>query len=213
MSGFFIHKKYRKENNNNQGKKMITIPNSVRLTFSLMSENNKQDLFDIDQDPEVMKYINGGKPTTWQEIEELFIPRLNAYTNSNKGWGIWKVEDKVNHEYLGLVFARPMEFFNNEKATIEDNLELGWRFFKTHWGKGYGTEAAKAMTNAIANHNNEIKFFSAMVEKDNIGSIKIMEKLGMSYLKTDTLKEEGFNDLEVLYYQMPAQLTPQPMER
>lgn len=179
---------------------MITVSNSERLKFTFMTPEHKQQLFDLDQDPEVMKYINGGKPSTWDDIHERFIPRLQAYANPEKGWGLWMVETLDDNTYLGWVLVRPMEFFNDEQPTEEDNLELGWRFFQNSWGKGYGTEAAKAIAHALKAQNKDIRKFSAMAEKENTGSVNIMKKLGMSYQKTDVLKESGFEDMEVVYY-------------
>lgn len=181
---------------------MVSIPNSERLKFTFITPEHKQQLFDLDQDPEVMKYINGGKPSTWDDIHHRFLPRLKAYSNAKKGWGLWMVETLENNEYLGWVLVRPLEFFNDEKPTEQDNLELGWRFFKKSWGKGYGTEAAQAIVNALQKQNSEIRLFTAEAELGNTGSINIMKKLGMAYLKTDILKEAGFEDMEVVYYQM-----------
>ncbi|QOL27238.1 GNAT family N-acetyltransferase [Thalassotalea sp. LPB0316] len=178
----------------------MTVPNSERLTFTFMTPAHKQQLFDLDQDPEVMKYINGGKVSTWDDIHNRFIPRLQAYANPDKGWGLWMVETLANNEYLGWILVRPTEFFNDEKPTEENNLELGWRFFKKSWGKGYGTEAAMAVMRALQAQNPDVEKFSAMAEIDNNGSINIMKKLGMSYQKTDTYKEVGFDNMEVVYY-------------
>ena len=57
----------------------MDIADSNRLCFRMITEKDVQLLFQLDQDPEVMRYINGGTATTMQAIEEVYLPRLNAY--------------------------------------------------------------------------------------------------------------------------------------
>lgn len=178
---------------------MITVPNSERLSFSLISEQEKELLFELDQDPEVMRYINGGKVTTWEEVENIFVPRLNAYRKPEKGWGLWAAHTLDDNTYLGWVLVRPLHFFDDETPTEYDNLELGWRFKRSAWGKGYGTEAAQAVCDVVSQVEGVNKV-NALAEKENLGSIRIMEKLGMKYIK-DILYRDPLGDVDVVYYE------------
>ncbi|TKB43205.1 GNAT family N-acetyltransferase [Thalassotalea mangrovi] len=176
----------------------MNIENSTRLSFTLMSEADSQLLFELDQNPEVMKYVNDGKPTTWQEIEQRFIPRLNAYRNPERGWGLWQVNLKDSDEFIGWILVRPANFFSEQRD--DHNLELGWRFKQEFWGKGYATEAAQAVMDALATQP-EVKAFSALAVPENEGSIRIMEKLGMTYIKTYVHEDSGISET-VVYYQL-----------
>ena len=93
---------------------MITIKDSTRLSFRLMGPEDAQALWELDQDPAVMHFINGGKPNSMTTINEVFLPRMQSYTNPDKGWGIWQVCDKNSQEYLGWVLVRPMSFFTEQ---------------------------------------------------------------------------------------------------
>ena len=42
----------------------LEIKNSDRLSYALMTENDADLLFELDRNPEVMRYINGGTPST-----------------------------------------------------------------------------------------------------------------------------------------------------
>ena len=181
----------------------MQITNSERLSFCLMSEKDKEQLYELDQDSEVMRFINGGKCTSYEEIENIYIPRMKSYTNANKGWGLWKVSLISNGDFLGWVLVRPMEFFSDSPQW--NNLELGWRFKKDSWGQGYATEAAKHIKDALV-RTGQVKLFSAVAFEENIASIKIMKKLGMSYLKTD-IHRDPLGDEELVYYQvdLPSQ--------
>ena len=103
----------------------IVIPESQRLSFRLMNQNDGELLFQLDQDREVMRFISGGQLTTRSEIESIFLPRMKSYTNPQKGWGLWAIYDKDSGEYIGWILVRPMDFFSDNPQW--DNLELGWR--------------------------------------------------------------------------------------
>lgn len=178
---------------------MITVPNTERLRLTLLSEADKELLFELDQDPDVMRYINGGKVTTWEDIEKIFVPRLNAYRNPQKGWGLWAAHTLDGNHYLGWVLVRPLHFFDETTETELHNLEIGWRFKQSAWGKGYGTEAAKAVCDAVSAPD-EVTKICALAEKENVGSTRIMEKLGMRYLRTIIYKDPLADD-EVVYYE------------
>ena len=50
-----------------------------------MDENDAQLLYELDNDPDVMKYLTRGKTSSLQSIKDVFIPRLNAYRNEQNG--------------------------------------------------------------------------------------------------------------------------------
>ena len=154
----------------------------------------------IDQDPDVMHYLSGGKLTTKQDIDEIVIPRILSYRNESKGWGIWQVCDKNSQQYLGWILVRPMAFFTDNVNL--DDIELGWRFFKNTWRKGYATEAAIAVTNAIANQT-KAKFVSALAVEENIGSVGVMKKIGMAFINK-SLHKDPLGDMVLVHYQMPV---------
>lgn len=174
----------------------LHIPDSGRLTFQLMDESHAEDLWQLDQDTEVMRYINGGKISSREDIHEILLPRLFKYRDPEKGWGIWKVILRSDATYLGWILVRPMNFFSGERE--DNNLELGWRFFRQHWGSGYGTEATKAIMQALYEQRG-ITHFSAIADTENVASIHIMKKVGMKFLKTDIVKDPLIN-AEVDFY-------------
>jgi ABC-type arginine transport system ATPase subunit len=69
-------------------------------------------------DPEVMLFLNGGKPSTMAEINEISIPRMERYLNEQKGWGLWQVNISSNNEYIGWILVRPMHFFSDRKSVV-----------------------------------------------------------------------------------------------
>jgi len=172
------------------------INNSSRLSYQLMDDSDESLLFELDQDPKVMHYINGGKPSTIKDIKEIYIPRMLSYTNPNKGWGLWKVCQTENGEFIGWILVRPMDFFGDNPQL--DNLELGWRFMQNSWGHGYATEAALSIMNALISHKSATKY-TALAVPDNLASIAIMKKLGMKFIKKE-IHKDPLGDLMAEYY-------------
>lgn len=178
----------------------MKVKNSTRLSYRPITADDAELLYQLDQDPEVMRYINNGKTTSMQEILDVYIPRLEQYRNLEKGWGLWKVSVIESGEFIGWILVRPMEFFSDSPQY--SNIELGWRFFRSSWGKGYATEAAEAVKQSLQSLG-YVRHFSAIAFEDNLASIKIMKKLGMRYLKTD-IHHDPLGDEELVFYQMDA---------
>ena len=174
----------------------MNIPDSSRLRFSPITQKDAALLFELDQDPAVMHFINGGKPTSMEDINHIMLPRLQAYSQPAKGWGLWNVSQKEENAFIGWVLVRPMDFFSD--APQWKNLELGWRFKQASWGKGYATEAAQHIMDALFDEQ-DIDSVCAIADVDNHASINIMTKLGMKYVKTYLHHAPLFTE-EVVYY-------------
>lgn len=180
---------------------IMQINNTERLKFRLMDSQDAQALWQLDQDPQVMKFLTGGQATSMDKINSVFIPRMEKYRDDKLGWGIWQVSDKVTDEYLGWVLIRPMAFFT-DSPNFKD-LELGWRFFQSTWGKGYATEAAIAIKNAVITLS-DVSHVSALAVADNLASVGVMKKMGMSFVRA-YLHTDPIGDFDAVHYQMSVQ--------
>jgi len=177
----------------------MKVLDSQRLTYELMSAKDIDCLFLLDQDPAVMQYINGGKPPSMQEKLNVGIPRMESYRNVDEGWGLWKVTIINTSKFIGWILVRPMDYFSDTPQF--ENLELGWRFNKASWGHGYATEAAESIKSGIINNNKSITKLSATAMEGNTGSINIMLKLGMKFIKKAVYKDP-LGDMMVVYYEL-----------
>ena len=160
------------------------IQDSERLRFAIMGEQDVDLLYELDSDPEVMRFLTDGKPTPREDILSKSLPRMKSYTDPEKGWGVWKVLLKEHDaQFAGWVLIRPMHFFSDQRD--DANLEIGWRFMRRFWGNGYATEAARWISDRVlaSGHYDRI---SAIADEANTASINVMKRLGMSYTKTDT---------------------------
>lgn len=181
----------------------MQISPSERLQYRLFDVSassktplDKEEVFQIDQDPEVMRYITGGKVTTRTSLNEVFIPRILSYTEVNKGYGMWRVSLLNQTDCIGEVIARPMHFASS--SPHYHDIELGWRFKKVYWGKGFATEAARHIMSILSVHP-EVSYFSAIVDTHNTASINVMRKLGMQFIHHG-IHKDPLGDIEVDLY-------------
>ena len=148
-----------------------------RLLLRRFTESDVDNLFDLDGDPEVMRFVNGGKPTPRDVIRDETLPRfLRAYERF-EGFGVWAAIEKSTGEFVGW-----FEFYPREDAG-PDEVELGYRLRRSAWGKGYATEGSRALIR---------KGFTALGVRRvvaeamavNAASRRVMEKAGLGYVRT-----------------------------
>jgi [ribosomal protein S5]-alanine N-acetyltransferase len=159
---------------------MQAILETERLILRPLSEEDIGWLFDMDTDPEVMRYITVHLPES-PEASRLWIQKLKAlYQDTDSRYGFWTVVEKASGEPCGWLTVRPaMDYrFANEVAFQPGQLELGYRFRRRFWGQGYCTEGSRALVDyAFADPTIEAIVAVALVE--NRASTHVMEKLGM----------------------------------
>lgn len=184
----------------------LRVPDSARLSFRLLDQHDAQVLFDVDQDPEVMRYLNAGICTPMEQIEQRMMPRMLAYRKPALGHGIWQVSTRADCEalpsrYIGWILVRPMGFFSDHPEP--DNLELGWRFKRESWGFGFASEAASAVAKAVASHaaaaDTPVRAFSALAVPENLASIAVMKRLGMQFV-SQRLHQDPMWTAEIVEY-------------
>lgn len=102
------------------------------------------------------------------------------------------ITDRVSGELYGAI-----SLSNNKKF---NNGEIAYWIGEEYWGKGYGTEAAKAVIDFAFVEKKLHKVF-ARCFKSNLASGRIMEKVGMDQeglLKDQVIKDGHYEDLH--YY-------------
>ena len=148
-----------------------------RLVLRRFTDADVDNLVDLDRDPEVMRYINGGRPTPRDEIETETLPRFLQYYDRFDGYGFWAAVEKSTGQFLGWFHLRPPH------GSPADVAELGYRLRRSAWGKGYGTEGSRALIRkGFTEHGVRRVVASTMVV--NVASRRVMEKAGLSFVRT-----------------------------
>ncbi|MGQ8365492.1 GNAT family N-acetyltransferase [Glaciecola sp. 1036] len=184
---------------------MVTVPNSARLAYRLFNlddvhtaSQDLDDIWQVDQDPEVMKYLTNGVTTSKEVLKNVYIPRLKSYTDIDKGFGMWRISLADCDTFIGELIMRPMHFGSDNPH--QHDIELGWRFIRKYWGQGYATEAADHLMRWKA-QDPIVKRFSAIADTNNKASTAIMKKLGMRFI-THEIHQDPLGDVEVDRYSL-----------
>lgn len=128
-------------------------------------------IYELNSDIEVIQYT--GDPPF--KSEQDAYKTLKDYDHYKKyGYGRWAAIRKDDDVFVGWCGL---------KMNDDEILDIGYRFFKKFWGKGYATETAKASLKYGFEELN-LEEIIGRAAKENIASIKVLEKLGMKYYKT-----------------------------
>lgn len=104
---------------------------------------------------------------------------------------IYAIIEKETNQLIGII--------NLKIHPTYQRGELGYWVAKKYWGKGYGTEAAKSLLQYGFEVMKLHKIF-AQAFSSNVGSYKIMEKIGLHYegtLKEHVCRDGQYHDLVV----------------
>jgi len=123
-------------------------------------------------DDKVMKWFPNGKGYTREQARKSLNIILDHWTKY--GYGIWAVTSKDN----GFLLGRCGLNFIAETSEVEVDFIIA----RNHWQHGYATEAAQA---ALAYGFDILKLdrIIALAKPDNIASRRVIEKIGMRYVK------------------------------
>lgn len=133
-------------------------------------------------DPNVTKHI-GGRPFT----EEECWTRLLRYVGhwALLGFGYWVVEEKTTGNFIGETG------FADYKRDIESSLcgvpEIGWAFATQAHGKGYATEAVRAVV-GWGDANFSSARTACIIAPENLRSVRVALNCGYRELQITTYK-------------------------
>jgi RimJ/RimL family protein N-acetyltransferase len=157
---------------------MHIIVTTPRLVIRQFTEDDVDNLFNLNSDPEVMRYLTGGRPTPREEIRDRIIPfQLGVYDRLDR-LGTWAAESTATGEFLGWFHFRPGH--GSDDIT---NIELGYRLRRSSWNKGYATEGSRALISAGFTDLGVERVF-ALTMTVNTASRRIMEKCGLTLVRT-----------------------------
>lgn len=150
-----------------------------RLVLRAFTATDINHLLALDNDPEVMRFINGGRPTSREAIETRTLPRLLHDYPCWKTRGYWAAQEKPTGTFLGWFEFRPLE--EHSPAVVE----LGYRLNQATWGRGYATEGSRALVHK-GFAELEVERVTANTMAVNTRSRRVMEKSGLSFVRNYT---------------------------
>lgn len=141
-----------------------------RLILRKLRLEDAKDLFEYASDKEVTKYV------TWEphkSIEDSVNLIKFTHERYEKREGIiWGIVCKENKKVIGTCDISPV--------TKHFRAEIAYALSRDYWGKGIMTEAVKEAIKFGFEKMN-LNRIQAMCIPENIGSYRVMEKVGMKY--------------------------------
>jgi RimJ/RimL family protein N-acetyltransferase len=175
---------------------MHVILETPRLILRQFTEDDVDNLFDLNSDPEVMRYLTGGKPTPREVIRDEIIPFHLAVYDRLDRLGTWAAESTATGEFLGWFHFRP------GPGTDITNVDLGYRLRRSTWNKGYATEGSRALISMGFTGLGVDRVFAHTMTV-NTASRRVMEKCGLTLVHATPYEGpgpiEGYEHGEVEY--------------
>ena len=136
-----------------------------RLVLRPITMDDVELLLDLDSDPEVMRYLTGGRPSTRAEVE-IVVAGSIGYR--------WIAHDRATGDFVGWFGLYP---------SPDGDLELGYRLRRDAWGRGLATEGSRALLAHAFDELHATRVF-AQTMAVNTRSRAVMERLGMVHART-----------------------------
>jgi RimJ/RimL family protein N-acetyltransferase len=158
-----------------------------RLTLRQFTADDVGNLFDLNSDPEVMRYLSGGRPTPREQIRDEIIPFHLAVYDRFDRLGTWAAESAATGEFLGWFH------FRAGPHTDVTNVDLGYRLRGSAWNQGYATEGSRALIDmGFTDLGVERVFAHTMTV--NTASRRVLEKCGLTLVRTSP--HQGADDID-----------------
>ena len=148
----------------------MAVLQTMTLTLSPCSRSDRADFMDLERDPEVMRFLNGGHAVdhakSYPDATFLMPRGTEPY--------VWTGRRTTNGAFVGWFCLWP----ESEKVA-----ELGYRLRRMDWGQGLASEGASALVNwGFSSAAYDRIFASTMAV--NHASRRVMEKIGLTYSRT-----------------------------
>lgn len=134
-------------------------------------------------DPEHVKYIGGrtrGRDEIWVQLQRM----IGSWALI--GFGYWVLEERNSGTVLGE--AGFLEGLRAMEPSHAGSPESGWSIAKSHWGRGFATEALEACLQ-WADAELSAPRTVCVIEDGHEASIRVAEKCGYTLLRDAVLGE------------------------
>src|SRR6185312_2045063 len=125
-----------------------------------------------------------GRPTPREQLEHRSLPRLVAEYEANGGLGSFAAELRADGTFAGWFALRV------PAGGRRQEVEIGWRLRRDHWGQGYATEGGRALLEAGFGWLGLHRVFAETMTV-NTASRRVMDRIGLRYEGPATINRHG----------------------
>ncbi len=152
-----------------------------RLTLREMSEDDGAFMLELLNDPDFIRNI-ADRGVRSLDGARAYISERFVDSYRQHGFGLWLVESKEDGAPAGMCGLLKRKELNV--------VEVGYAFLPSFRSKGFAFESASA-SKTYARDVLGLKQLHAVVNPDNAGSIRVLEKLGMRFERMVRLAPDG----------------------
>lgn len=158
----------------------MIIAETERLLLRELTTDDAPFILELVNEPAWLTFIGDKEVRT---IEDAVNYILNGPVKSyhNHGFGLWLVQLKHGNTPIGMCGLI--------KRNALEHVDIGFAYLSVYGGKGYAFEAATAILEYAKNRIG-LKYILAITNQDNVRSIKLLEKLGLTFERLITLPGE-----------------------
>ncbi len=140
-----------------------------RVILRARDLSDLDDLMEMDGDRAVMRFIRPVEPPV--QRRRILIQRIRQCLSVGQGYWSVRTNDDAQ-SFLGWVVL----------ARLPDHpaIEIGYRFRRQAWGKGYATEASRLLLSHVFDKTG-LSVVAAVIDAANRRSRHVLWKLGFSY--------------------------------
>ena len=143
-----------------------------RLTLREFVDEDLNGLRELDNDPEVTRFISNGQPRGDERLREFLASCMERY-QLGTGFGFWAAIEKPSDEFVGWFHLRPDHEFPEE-------MEVGYRLKRScRKGRGLATEGAKALVGKGFREQG-VQSVTGRTMKANGASAHVLQKIGLT---------------------------------
>jgi RimJ/RimL family protein N-acetyltransferase len=146
---------------------------TARQTLRLLVPDDAPTMFALDADPEVMRYLPASPHATVEDVRQSLVAYQDVYRAD--GFARWAAIEDATGEMIGWCGLRRQP---------DGEVDLGYRYRRSAWGRGLASEAARACVD-YGFRVLDLPRIVAHVEAANPASIRVLEKLGLRFVRNE----------------------------
>ena len=143
------------------------IINTARLRLRPYRFQDVEDVLVFAMDQEWARYLPVPQPYTRAEAEKFIAGQMLLDRENHASWAIEDTGAVIGGINIRFHFGHHIG-------------EIGYSIARPYWGRGLVTEAARAVMETAFAAYASLNRIRAMADARNIGSLRVMEKLGMA---------------------------------
>ena len=165
------------------GASFVTVIETERLLLRQLAIEDAGFILELLNEPSFIRNI-GDRGVRTIEGANSYILNGPVASYAKNGFGLYLVKLKETDESIGMCGLI--------KRDTLDDVDIGYAFLPKFWSKGYAVESAQAVKE-YAKNTIGLDRLVAIVDPENEGSIRVLEKIGLQFEKMVRLSEDDID--------------------